>query len=121
MVLVSGAAFGMSYKYEPYAHYFWKRVKRLLFPCWIFLTVYFLVLCIIKSMGHPMDLLNKKTVLSSYFLLSGVGYVWIIRVFLLVAAVAPFVYRFEAQTSTHRRFFLILGTVYVDYEVLLFL
>ena len=92
MVLVSGASFALAYRNEPYASYVWKRIKRLLFPTWIFLTAYF---SIMFATGFPMALPDLNKIAESYLLLSGIGYVWIIRVFLLVALVSPLILKFN--------------------------
>ena len=40
MVLLSAISYGLSYKpTETYPMYFWKRIKRLVFPVWLFLTL----------------------------------------------------------------------------------
>lgn len=115
MVLVSGMSFGLSYKAESYAAYVWKRVKRLLFPTWIFLTAYFLLM---HTTGHPVQLPDTKTIITSYLLLSGIGYVWIIRVFLLVAIAAPSILRLSRCAGSHTQYFSILSASYIGYELL---
>lgn len=116
MILVSGISFGISYNGEPYASYVWKRIKRLLFPVWIFLTAYFLFM---YTFGYPIQLPDAKIIGTSYLLLSGIGYVWIIRVFLLVAIAAPAIMHFSCKANSHTRYFLVLGVVYIAYELLL--
>lgn len=115
MVLISGVSFVLSYKGEPYLSYVWKRIKRLLFPIWIFLTGYFLV---IYMTGYPIHWPGFGKIVSSYLLLSGIGYVWVIRVFLLVAIVAPFIMKFHKKTSSHTRYFSILSAVIIGYELI---
>lgn len=117
MVLVSGAAFAVSYRDEFYASYVWKRVKRLLFPTWIFLSAYFL--CMLAT-NYPMPLPSLDKIIDSYLLISGIGYVWIIRVFLLVALVAPMILKFNNSSVSHGRFFTILLVAYLIYEAVLF-
>lgn len=117
MVLVSGAAFALSYRHEPYISYVWKRVKRLLFPTWIFLSAYFLLML---ATNYPMALPSLDKIIDSYFLLSGIGYVWIIRVFLLVALVAPVILKFNNSSVSHGRFFALLFIAYLAYEIVLF-
>lgn len=118
MVLVSGASFALSYRYEAFTSYLWKRVKRLVFPTWIFLTVYFAV---IFATNFPIVAPNIKTVIGSYILLSGIGYVWIIRVFLLVALVSPSILKFSNSTKSQAKFFSITAAIYIAYEIILFL
>lgn len=118
MVIVAGLSFRASYKEEPYLSYLWKRVKRLLFPVWLFLSIYFLV---ISTTGYPIAAPSIKKIASSYLLLDdgGIGYVWIIRVFLLVASVSPFIISFCRRTSSHRKYMLTMVAIYVAYELIL--
>jgi len=118
MVLVSGASFALSYRYEAFTSYLWKRIKRLVFPTWIFLTVYFAV---IFATNFPIVAPGIKTVIGSYILLSGIGYVWIIRVFLLVALVSPFILKFSNSTKSHATFFSVTAAIYIAYEIILFI
>ncbi len=66
-----------------YVSYFTKRIKRLVLPTWLFLTIYFGLAAL---SGHPV---KASTMLSSYILYWGIGYVWIIRIFLLAALLLP--------------------------------
>lgn len=113
MVLVSGLSFGVSHRNEPYADYVWKRVKRLVFPVWLFLTAYFLVM---YATSYPMHLPDSKTIATSYLFLSGIGYVWVIRVFLLVALEAPFIFKLHRRIGQHGHYFMALALIYLLYE-----
>lgn len=80
LVIISGYV----YK-EPqnYFNYIWKRIKRLVFPTWIFLTIFFFLLYFTKSLFHLNgQILNMKTIISSYLFWSGIGFVWIIRIYI---------------------------------------
>jgi fucose 4-O-acetylase-like acetyltransferase len=116
MVLVSGLSFRVSYKKEAYTSYVWKRIKRLVFPVWIFLTAYFLFVSLFE---YPIQSPDNKTIITSYLLLSGIGYVWIIRVFLLVAIASPALLKFCRDIKSHAAYFSILAASYVGYELLL--
>lgn len=106
MVLVSGMSFALSHKAGvPYGDYVWKRIKRLVFPVWIFLSVYFLVEMVIDPGSHE---LNIGTILTSYGLIGGIGYVWIIRVFLLVALVSPLLYNIHQKIRNTNAYLLAL-------------
>lgn len=116
MVLISGLSFGLSYKAgAAYGSYVWKRVKRLVFPVWIFLTVYFIGHWLIDA-NHPT--LEQRNLLLSYGLIGGIGYVWIIRVFLLVALVAPFIYALHKNTRSQMKFFFTVIAFLLSYEAL---
>lgn len=119
MVLVSGMSFGLSYKVsEPYFSYVWKRIKRLVFPVWVFLSFYFLAL----AMFNPTSLeLTIKTIVTSYALISGIDYVWIIRVFLLVALVSPFLFMLHQRTVSDGRYFFIIALGFLAFEFIRYL
>lgn len=114
MVLISGMSFGLSYQQEAYSSYMWKRVKRLVFPVWIFLTIYF---ALIALLGLPFENLSIKRVLGSYLLIEGIGYVWIIKVFLLVALVSPLIYRLHKNTPGNHIYFGGIALIFIGYEI----
>lgn len=118
MVFVSGASYAFSFKSESYRSYLWKRIKRLLFPVWIFLTVCFAAFFLLSYAGFTLAPLGAREVLSSYALLSGIGFVWIIRVFLMVAMIAPFIYRLNSKVDSDRLYFTILLVIYMLHEVI---
>lgn len=113
MVVVSGMSFSIGYKNESYIQYLWKRVKRLLFPVWIFLTIYFSTLLLVLPSAEA---LNPRTILRSYFLLDGIGYVWIIRVFILVALVSPPIYLINQKIRHDNTYLVILFLTLIVYE-----
>jgi peptidoglycan/LPS O-acetylase OafA/YrhL len=116
MVLVSGVSFGLSSRGEPYASYLWKRINRLVAPVWIFLTGYFLVWW---AFGNAASAPSADLVFSSYLLLGGISYLWIIWVFLFVALVAPWVYRLNTRLPAHRQYLGLLLVAYIGYEFFL--
>ncbi|MGL5925095.1 acyltransferase family protein [Chroococcidiopsis sp.] len=118
MVVVSGLAFTQSRKAESYQSYLWKRIKRLLFPVWLFLSFYFLANTGLSLLGKT-ALIPLEVILDSYTLTEGIGYVWIIRVFLLVALTAPFISIANQRVKDHRAYFSILIFSYLLYELLL--
>lgn len=67
MIIISSYLFFCSSStidsFSAYIQYVWKRVKRLLFPTWIFLTLYFLLNTLFN-----IQTLNFKVILSSYLL-----------------------------------------------------
>ncbi|MDO6681336.1 acyltransferase family protein [Oceanobacter sp. 5_MG-2023] len=87
MVFVSGVSYflsgGMS---GSYLKYFIKRLKRLVVPVWIFFAFYFMFFIVVLEQSFTF-----RQLFGTLFLTGGIGYVWIIRVFLLMAILAPVV------------------------------
>ncbi len=113
MVVVAGLSFRASYRLEPYFTYLWNRVKRLIFPVWLFLTLYFLV---VNKTGYPIALPNFRKIIESYLFLDGIGYVWIIRVFLLVSIVSPLIYSYCQREKSDGKYLLSVTSIYLLYE-----
>lgn len=77
--------------WHDYFKYCFKRIKRLLFPCLIFITVYYFY-CFVMGFYIKNDVFEIKSIILSYLLISGFGYVWIIRILLLMSFLTPFYY-----------------------------
>ena len=73
--------------------YYWKRFVRLVIPTWIFLTIYFCISCLLNHFY------TLKVILGSYLLLDGIGYVWVIRVYLICALLTPLIYWLNEKSS----------------------
>ncbi len=116
MILVSGMSYLQSRKNEHYFNYVAKRFKRLVLPVWIFLTGYFFI---DRIVWFAPEQLKPGVILESYQLLEGIGFVWIIRVFLLVALVAPFVFHINERITSNRAYFTLIAVIYFCYEILL--
>jgi len=87
MVFISGISFSLSKTSSgPYLKYAWSRIKRLLFPVWIFLTLFFAL----SSLTHVFGDYSFEVILESFTLSEGIGYVWIIQIFIIVSLLAPF-------------------------------
>ncbi len=119
MVIVSALSFSAAYKPgRPYMPYVISRIKRLVLPVWLFLTGYFISIAIFDP-ASP-DLLPKP-IIGSFLLLGGIGYVWIIRVFVLMALIAPYVYKFHQSKFSNKGYFAYLSAVYLFYELAVYL
>ena len=92
-VVLLVAVSGYVYK-EPknYIKYIFKRMERLALPTWLFLTVFFFGLFLVeKILKIEVGGLNKETIISSYTFWWGIGFVWIIRIYLGVAIFGPII------------------------------
>ena len=84
MVFVSGLAYsGRSVKFNK--SFLINRTLRLVLPLWIFLSFLFLLNIPLQFLPD----LTTKEVVETFLLGKGIGYVWIFRVFLLIALLMP--------------------------------
>lgn len=117
MALLMGMSFYLSNKNREisYGKYFIKRIKRLVFPTWQFLTIFFILLFFIALLlGRPY-FFDFSTIISSYLLLTGIGYVWIVGVFLGVALLNPMILKISNKIQKNSVYFLILLVIYLFY------
>lgn len=87
LVFISGMSFSYSktaIDKSNYLHYIFKRFKRLVLPVWIFLVVYFVLFGIILQ--KPFSL---GTIMSSFCLVNGIGFIWIFRVLFSMSLINP--------------------------------
>ena len=112
MVVISGFLAIDSYKRsiendQSIFNYYWKRISRLLIPTWMFLSLYFLLVFLLVFITKGNYPYSFSTILRSFLLLDGIGYVWIIRVYLICALLTPLFFYFNNKIKYKR----------LDYEI----
>lgn len=115
MVFLSGVVFSMSTNHHPidYRKYIVKRFVRLILPTWIFLSAYF----VLRYLLHPGTL---PFGINFFFLLTG-WYVWIIRVFFIIALFAPLVVTVGEKQSNVALFILIVLGLIINEFIAIFI
>ena len=89
--------------------YFMGRFKRLVIPTWILITVYFTYQLITGNM-YDLKYIMKSYMLTRY----GMGYVWIVLIFLYVALLIPVYCRFEKYKKS---MLAVVVFSYIAYEI----
>ena len=84
MILISAYLGIKSYKDIKYFEYIKKRFKRLIIPTWTFLIFFFVIAYIFKLCN-----IDKNIIFNSFNLTSGIGYVWIIRIYFIISVLIP--------------------------------
>ena len=85
------------------------RTKRLVFPTWIFLTVYFVIFFIITRKAKDISYYIASYGLTRY----GFGYVWIILIYLYVSILVPVFHKCPFSIKS----IAIVGIIYFIYEL----
>lgn len=114
MVFVSGLSLSLAKKSdEAYFSYILKRFKRLVLPTWFFLMIYFIGLYFfnVSELQYQLDL---NIMLLSFTLVFGIGYVWVIRVFMCVAILAPILVGFFSSRGNKLSILLIIFGLLVN-------
>lgn len=117
IVFVSGLSCTYSSK-SRVGDWLWKRTKRLIIPTYIFFSIYMLLLYVLNLFSNT-SLITLDQVIGTYFMLNSpsVGYVYIIRVFLLVMICTPL---FLISTSK-QNYSVFLGGKYMMISIILFI
>lgn len=122
MVMVSGTLFWLTSGKKNYSfwQYLRKRIPRLILPVWCFFTIFFILsyfIAIWQGKAYPFHL--KQIIYTYILLIGGVGYVWIIRVFLLIAAISPLIVKLKQKFQSNKLFLLSIIPIYIVYTILL--
>jgi peptidoglycan/LPS O-acetylase OafA/YrhL len=119
IVFLSGVSFLISSKKSDkeysYISYCWKRVKRLAFPTWVFLLLYYSVLFLGLSITGNLKV-DWSEILHNFTFITG-WYVWIIRVFLIIAILSPLIFNVTKDMNA-KTFLILLPILFVGYELL---
>ena len=91
LVMISATLAFLNDKNEKYFSYVWKRVKRLLFPTWIYLTFCTFVFVLLK-IKTPIEMLPAFLLQKYQF-----GFVWIIGLYFVIALIIPFLRKMLAN------------------------
>lgn len=118
MLFVSGLAYAGK-TVDVRWHFFVHRFLRLVVPVYLFLTLYFVLAGAMKFVASIDFGITRHHIVGSYLLMDGIGYVWIIRVFLMVAMLTPWLVRIEVRIKSDGLFAVLLVTLAVAQEVLL--
>jgi len=96
--------------------FYFKRLKRLLAPVWLFLTFFFLstyIVTTIFSIPYPF---NAGRIFSAYLFMDGIGFVWIFKVYLILALITPLAIYLNRKIVKNKTYFFFLITFYIIYE-----
>ncbi len=104
LVIISGLLFGKGKTIDNrkiYLIYVRKRIVRLVAPTWIFLSCFFIILkiaSVILSIQFPYTIWQ---IIDSYTMINGIGYVWIMLVYVWIAIGLPWLVMYAKNKKTH--------------------
>lgn len=108
LFFVSGMSFLLSSKGKDikYADYVWKRIRKLIIPVWVFLTLFFPFFFLLGR--H----FSASVILKSYLLVSGgILFIWVYRVFFSSALINPLLQPFARDKIVKYMGFIIIGVL----------
>lgn len=96
LVMISGISYllsGKRHSEEKWLTYAWRRWKRLVFPVWIFLGIYFLLFYFVFHDSFSRSFIWKSFALTQ----GGIMFIWIFRVLFTTALLNPFLRKITAS------------------------
>lgn len=109
MVFISGLAYA-GRTINGYGDFLKRRLSRLITPVYIFLCCYFLFNFILAQLGAVQQT-PLSEIAGSFGLL--LGYVWVIRVFLIIMLLTPLLILLERQVKSNWSFICLIATLFV--------
>lgn len=123
LVVASALTYSVIYSNRQISPYpFWKkRVWRLVVPTWIFLTIFFCFFWVVTSAFNKQYPFSLEKMLTSYSFYSGIGFVWIFKIYLILALITPLALKIRDTRVSNGIYFVVLAIFYCLYEGLLHL
>lgn len=121
LVAASAVTYATIYRSRPIhaVPFLRKRLARLVLPAWGFLTFFFALFAGITLLtGQPFPFPAKK-IITSYAFYSGIGYVWIFKVYIALALITPAAIRISKRHPAGAAYFGALLVLYAGYETAL--
>ena len=121
MIVVSAATFAMLYKERALnvKSFYIKRTKQLILPAWYFLSFFFGSIFLGSYLLRTDFPFSLNEIIGSYTLYWGIGYVWILRIFLFIALLTPPLLYYKDKITNNYIYAGIAFSVYIAYEVLI--
>lgn len=112
MILIS-AYLGLKYKKSDGYTYLKKRFKRLIFPTWTFLIIFFIIVLITNIFDISIKNIIGSFALSNY----GTGYVWVIRIYFIIA-ILVLLYNYLKSIISEKTIVIVSSIIIVIHEIL---
>lgn len=97
--------------------FYTKRLSKLIIPAWIFLTFFFLFFLLVFRLldkDYPFPL---GKIIGSYTFMGGIGFVWILKIYIILALFTPIAVYINRHATTNSRYFGLLALGYLGYEL----
>lgn len=123
LFFVSGCSFEISNNFKNHSlgnlyYYFLKRIKKLVVPAWFLVTIIYLgtsTLCFLTKSDYMYSF--EDYIFSMFFTNKGIGYVWIVKLFLIIAIILP-LYSFYSSDFSNTKHTIVCLIIIISYAIL---
>ena len=96
-----------------------KRTFNLIYSSWLFLLLFFMFFMLTDYMGFSNTQFNMKIITDSFLYKGGIGYLWIFKIYLILAIFTPLCIRVNNSKISNFKIGLIIVFIYALYELAL--
>lgn len=97
--------------------FYTKRLSRLVFPAWIFLTFFFLFFFMTSKLLVKDYPFSFGKIFWSYSFIGGIGFVWILKIYIILALLTPAAVYVNKHVKSNVWYFNALISLYILYEL----
>jgi hypothetical protein len=118
LIVASALTYATIYATRPLdiPSFYQKRLTRLIVPAWFFLTFFFLFFLVAAQLTGKNYPFSFKDILGSYTFYDGIGYVWILKVYVMLALLTPVALKITNLKISNTAYFSCLVILYAVYE-----
>jgi fucose 4-O-acetylase-like acetyltransferase len=118
LIVASALTYATIYATRPLdiSSFYQKRLTRLIVPAWFFLTFFFLFFLVAAQFTGKDYPFSFKDILGSYTFYDGIGYVWILKVYVMLALLTPVALKITNLKISNTAYFSCLVILYAVYE-----
>ena len=119
LILGSALTYSFIYKYKSIdkISFLKKRVTRLIIPLWLFLTFFFLFFWIVSLIIQKKFPFSTMDLVNSFNLFRGIGFVWIFKVYIILALITPLGLKLSNSSISNKKYFFSIILIYLIYEL----
>ena len=120
LTFISGISLHYS-KYPGYYSFIKNKIKKLLIPTYITITIIFVfsfLYCDIFLNGN--QLFDSFTIIKSYFFYGGIGFVWVLKIYLSISLCFPLIDKISIFFKKRLNFFIFVIFLYCFYLLILY-
>lgn len=120
-LLIVGSALTYAMIYEDRKihtnEFYKKRLGRLVFPAWIFLSIFFFFFFLVSQILNKDFPFSMNEIIHSYNFMGGIGFIWIIKIYIILALITPAAICINRNIKSNNVYFLALLAAYFLYEL----
>lgn len=115
LVIISGMMIRNNINSDNYIKYLFSRIKKLLIPTYLLIIIVSVTSYIVCDVLKREQLYELNIILESFALVDGIGYVWIVRIYLIIAILSPIIIMINKKIKSNY-IIILLGMILIYFN-----